>query len=73
VLQELPVSIKISRMRDLVSIMLENDLQVQNRFTAKGNIIQGRAWIIDDKILVDLGYDHNVILFDLSNGKRCVN
>ena len=54
---------------DLVSIMLENDLQVQNRFTAKGNIIQGRAWIIDDKILVDLGYDHNVKLFDISNEK----
>jgi membrane-bound lytic murein transglycosylase D len=54
---------------DLVSIVLENDLQVQNRFTAKGNIIQGRAWIIDDKVLVDLGYDHNVKLYDLGNEK----
>ena len=54
---------------DLVSIRLEDDLQVQNRFTAKGSIIQGRAWIIDDKVLVDLGYDHSVSLLDLSNEK----
>ena len=54
---------------DLVSLVLEDDLQVQNRFTAKGNIIQGRAWIIDDKVLIDLGYDHNVSLLDAGNQK----
>ncbi|MEO6719675.1 MAG: lytic transglycosylase domain-containing protein [Ferruginibacter sp.] len=54
---------------DLISIILEDDLQVQNRFTAKGSIIQGRAWIIDDKVLVDLGYDHKVSLLDLNENK----
>jgi hypothetical protein len=54
---------------DLVSLVLEDDLQIQNRFISKGNIIQGRAWIIDDRVMVDLGYDHNVTLFDLSSEK----
>lgn len=54
---------------DLVSIELQEDLQVYNRFTAKGTVIQGRGWIIDDRILVDLGYDHNVVLLDIKNEK----
>lgn len=54
---------------DLVSIELQEDLQVFNRFTAKGTTIQGRGWIIDDRILIDLGYDHNVVLLDLKNEK----
>jgi membrane-bound lytic murein transglycosylase D len=54
---------------DVVTIMLEDDLQVQNRFTARGSTIQGRAWIIDQKVMVDLGYDHSVKLFDLGNQK----
>jgi membrane-bound lytic murein transglycosylase D len=54
---------------DPVSLILEADLQVENRFTAKGNIIQGRAWIIGNRVMVDLGYDHRVILYDLKNEK----
>lgn len=54
---------------DNILFVLNNDLMVQNRFTAKGSIIQGRAWIIDDRIYVDLGYDHAVILYDL-NGQK---
>jgi membrane-bound lytic murein transglycosylase D len=54
---------------DLVSFTLNDDLQVFNRFTAKGTVIQGRGWIIDDRVVVDLGYDHNVILLDLKNEK----
>lgn len=54
---------------DLVSLELEDDLQVFNRFNGKGTTIQGRGWIIDDRIMVDLGYDHNVILLDTKNEK----
>jgi len=54
---------------DIVYFELENDLQVNNRFTARGSTIQGRAWIIDDRVLVDLGYDHKVTLLDNSNEK----
>ncbi|MEO6818175.1 MAG: lytic transglycosylase domain-containing protein [Ginsengibacter sp.] len=54
---------------NLVSITLKEDLQVENRFTRKGVVIQGRGWIIDDRIFIDLGYDHDVVLFDLDNKK----
>jgi membrane-bound lytic murein transglycosylase D len=27
-------------------------------------VIQGRGWIIDDRVVVDLGYDHYVVLMD---------
>ncbi|MEZ5028336.1 MAG: hypothetical protein R2765_06065 [Ferruginibacter sp.] len=54
---------------DLVSLELEDDLQVFNRFNGKGTTIQGRGWIIDDRIMVDLGYDHNVVLLDTKNEK----
>ncbi|MEO6254561.1 MAG: lytic transglycosylase domain-containing protein [Ferruginibacter sp.] len=57
---------------NLVSFVLLDDLQVFNRFTSKGTVIQGRGWIIDDRVLVDLGYDHNVILLDLKNEKGIV-
>ncbi|MEO6231116.1 MAG: lytic transglycosylase domain-containing protein [Ferruginibacter sp.] len=54
---------------DIVSFKLDNDLQVQNRFTAKGSIIQGRAWIIDDRAMIDMGYGHSITLNDLVNEK----
>jgi len=54
---------------EIISFVLQEDLQVFNRFTAKGTIIQGRGWIIDDRVQIDLGYDHNVILLDLKNEK----
>lgn len=54
---------------ELISFVLQEDLQVFNRFNAKGSVIQGRGWIIDDRVLIDLGYDHNVLLLDLKNEK----
>lgn len=54
---------------NLVSLKLKDDLQVENRFTRKGNIIQGRGWLIDNRLFIDLGYDHDVVLFDLNNQK----
>lgn len=53
----------------LVSFKLKDDLLVGNRFTVKGTKIQGRGWIIDDRVMVDLGYDRNVILCDLNSQK----
>ena len=54
---------------EIVSFILQEDLQVFNRFSLKGTIIQGRGWIIDGRVFIDLGYDHNVILFDIKNEK----
>lgn len=48
----------------LITFKLNDDLQVINRFTAKDKEIWGRAWIIDDRVMVDLGYDHDVIVMD---------
>lgn len=49
---------------NIVSFILQSDLQVSNRFTSKGLVIQGRGWIIDGRVVVDLGYDHDVVLLD---------
>lgn len=49
---------------NIISFTLNEDLQVANRFTSKGMVIQGRGWIIDNRVVVDLGYDHYVILMD---------
>lgn len=54
---------------DLVSVKLIDDLQVYNRFSGRGNIIQGRAWLIDDRYFIDLGYEHAVTLLDLDSKK----
>jgi hypothetical protein len=54
---------------DIISFNLLDDLQFYNRFQGKGTTIQGKGWIIDDRVLVDLGYDHNVIVLDLKNEK----
>lgn len=49
---------------NLISFTLKEDLQVLNRFTSKGMVVQGRGWIIDNRVVVDLGYDHYVVLMD---------
>lgn len=55
---------------DVVSIQLQEDLQVKNRFVRAGNAIRGVGWIIDDRVFVDLGFsNHEVILYD-SNSKQ---
>ncbi|MEO8771189.1 MAG: transglycosylase SLT domain-containing protein [Ferruginibacter sp.] len=49
---------------DLVTFILDDDLEVGSRFTAKGQPIIGTAWIIGDRVQIDLGYGHKVILYD---------
>ena len=52
---------------DFISFKLEDNLQVHNNFTAKGSILKWQGWEIDDRIYVDPGFGHNVILYDLKN------
>jgi membrane-bound lytic murein transglycosylase D len=54
---------------NIISFTLQEDLQVQNRFTSKDMVIQGRGWIIDNRVVVDLGYDHYVVLMDSKKEK----
>ncbi|MEO6849065.1 MAG: hypothetical protein ABI166_00480, partial [Mucilaginibacter sp.] len=52
---------------DLVSFELQTDFQVGNNFVRKGRIMQWQGWKIDDRVFIDLGYGHNVILYDLDS------
>jgi len=54
---------------DNIDIELGDDLNVSNRFFAKGKIIKGSAWIIDGRVMIDLGFDHDVILYDKDDVK----
>jgi hypothetical protein len=54
---------------DLVAVELDDNLTVQGGYTAKGNVLKGTAWLIDDRIVVDLGYGHDVLLYD-TDGKK---
>ena len=42
---------------------------VQGGFTRKGSIIKGSGWMIDGKVFVDLGYGHEVTLYDSNTEK----
>ncbi|CAN5755923.1 hypothetical protein BH11BAC4_BH11BAC4_22300 [soil metagenome] len=50
---------------EVINFELEDNLEVKGRFTKKDNIIQGTGWIIDDKVMVDLGLGHEVLLLDI--------
>ena len=54
---------------DLLAVELEEDLKVRNGFTKKGSVIKGTGWIIDGRIFVDLGYGHDVLLYDGNSQK----
>ncbi len=56
---------------DLVSFELLDNMQVGNHFIGKGSIVQWRGWKIDDRVYVDLGYDNNVIMYDLKSIMVC--
>lgn len=49
---------------DIIKIELGEDLSVQGGFTRKGTLVQGAGWIIDGRIYVDLGYGHDVLIYD---------
>lgn len=54
---------------DNIDIELDSDLQVKNWFAAKGKIIKGRAWVIDGRVMIDLGFDHDVTLYYKDDAK----
>lgn len=54
---------------DLISLELDDDLIVQGGFTRKGSTIKGSGWVIDGKVYVDLGYGHEVTLYDSNTEK----
>jgi len=55
---------------DLITIELQEDLEVKGSFSKKGNLMQGKGWFIGDRIFIDLGYsDHSVTLIDISGKK----
>ena len=47
----------------IVEIELKEDLLAEGSYRRRGNIIRGKGYIIDDKIMVDLGFDHAVQLY----------
>jgi membrane-bound lytic murein transglycosylase D len=54
----------------LVAIKLLEDLQVRGMFSRKGNVLQGKGWIIGDRVFIDLGYGtHDVSLVDARGQK----
>ncbi len=57
---------------DLIAFELDDDLAVEGGFTRKGSVIKGTGWIIDKKVYVDLGYGHDVLLYD-SNGQKGID
>lgn len=54
---------------DLIAIELDDDLVVKGAFTRKGSVIKGAGWVIDSRVYVDLGYGHEVLLYD-KNGEK---
>ncbi len=52
-----------------VNFTLETALQVKNNYTAAGQVIQGTAWVIDGRAMIDLGYGHAVVVLDEKNEK----
>ncbi|MCW3092341.1 MAG: lytic transglycosylase protein [Ferruginibacter sp.] len=56
---------------DLVTVELDENLQVRNRFIRKGKTLKGPGWIIDDKVLIDLNFGRSVTLYD-GNSKKGV-
>lgn len=54
---------------DLLAVEIDEDLKVKGGFAKKGSVIKGTGWIIDDRVFVDLGYGHNVLLYDQQMNK----
>ena len=53
----------------LISIKLQENLSVNGIFNKKGNTIMGTGWLIDDRVMIDLGYDtHSLAL--INDGKK---
>ena len=49
---------------DLIKIELEEDLKIQGGFARKGSELKGPGWTINGRVFIDLGYGHEVQVFD---------
>jgi membrane-bound lytic murein transglycosylase D len=49
---------------NLVKIVLDEDLTTSLGFSRKGYSFSVQGWIINDRVFVDLGYGHEVTLYD---------
>ena len=54
---------------DLISVELNDNLIVKGGYTSKKSIIKGTGWVIDGRIYIDLGYGHDVTLYDQASQK----
>ena len=54
---------------DVVNFVLQDELKVKNIYTFKNATIGGTAWIIDGRVMINLGYNHDVVLTDLYGEK----
>lgn len=54
---------------DLVTIQLNEDMTTKDGFKRKKSTIKGYGWMIDDRIYVDLGFGHEVTLYDVTMKK----
>lgn len=54
---------------DLLDIKISENLISNGSFRKKGSIIKGKGYIIDGRVLVDLGYEHSVMLYDFTETK----
>jgi len=52
---------------DLITVKLGEDLEVKGIFNKKGNLLKGNGWIIDDRIVIDLGRE--ITLLDIAGRK----
>lgn len=55
---------------DLIALQLDDDLVLQSDYIKNGNIVKGAAWIIDDRVYIDMGYGHDVQVIDDEDGKK---
>lgn len=49
---------------DLITVTLLEDLQTKIRFAAKGQSFSVPAWVVDGRLVADIGFGHDVVLFD---------
>lgn len=54
---------------ELITVTLLEDLNTKIRFAAKGQSFSIPAWKVDGRIVADIGFGHDVILYDIDQKK----
>jgi hypothetical protein len=58
---------KVFKDGNLITIKLGEDLQLKGSFSKKGSLLKGNGWIIDNRVVIDLGRE--IALLDFSGKK----